>query len=52
MELIGATQIDETATQLGGILRNLTSGNGANQSSHICVAAWFPSVSYSFYSTL
>jgi hypothetical protein len=47
MLLNGAVQIEETATQLAERPRNSTSGNGACQSSHNCVAVWFPSVSCS-----
>jgi hypothetical protein len=47
MELNGAAQIEEMATQLGGRLRHSFPGNGVSQSSHNCVAAWFPGVNCS-----
>jgi hypothetical protein len=43
-ELNVAAQIKETATQVAGRLETQFPGNGASQSSHNCVAAWFPSV--------
>jgi hypothetical protein len=49
MELNGAAQIEETATQLGERLRNSTSRQQSKPFSHNCVAAEFPDVRCSLF---